>query len=112
MIGRWRRSAGCGISTPDAGAVQDAAPTRTHAGEPTLDELFAEPIVRRLMRRDGIDETTTRHLLQQAAASRVCRGRAGVYGPRRIVRLMLPTRQRFEQIRANTWLKLMSILTG
>jgi hypothetical protein len=36
--------------------------------EPTLDQLFAEPIVQQLMIRDRIDEATTRNLLQQAAA--------------------------------------------
>lgn len=29
-------------------------------GEPTLDELFAEPIVRLVMKRDGVDETDMR----------------------------------------------------
>ena len=38
------------------------------SGEPTLDQLFAEPIVRQLMRRDGTDESATRRLLQQVAA--------------------------------------------
>jgi anti-sigma factor RsiW len=38
--------------------------------EPRLDQLFAEPIVKQLMRRDGIDETTIRRLLRQAAAAR------------------------------------------
>jgi len=40
------------------------------SGEPTLDQLFAEPIVRQLMHRDGIAEATTRNLLQQMAAAR------------------------------------------
>ena len=39
-------------------------------GEPRLDQLFAEPIVRQLMRRDRIDEATTRRLLRQAAVAR------------------------------------------
>ncbi len=38
------------------------------SGEPTLDQLFAAPIVRQLMHRDGIDEAATRRLLQQMAA--------------------------------------------
>jgi hypothetical protein len=38
--------------------------------EPTLDQLFAEPIVKQLMHRDRIDEATTRRLLQQAAVAR------------------------------------------
>ena len=40
------------------------------SGEPTLDQLFADPIVRQLMHRDGIDEAATRRLLQQMAATR------------------------------------------
>jgi hypothetical protein len=31
--------------------------------EPTLDQLFAKPIVQQLMHRDTIDEATTRRLL-------------------------------------------------
>jgi hypothetical protein len=31
--------------------------------EPRLVQLFAEPIVKQLMRRDGIDEATIRRLL-------------------------------------------------
>ncbi len=38
--------------------------------EPTFDEVLAEPIVRQLMRRDGVAEATTRHLLWQTAAAR------------------------------------------
>ena len=38
--------------------------------EPRLDQLFAEPIVKQLMRRDRIDEATIRHLLRQAAVAR------------------------------------------
>ena len=40
------------------------------SGEPTLDQLFADPIVRQLMDRDGIAEAATRNLLQQMAAAR------------------------------------------
>ncbi|MBX9726473.1 MAG: hypothetical protein K2X09_04335 [Rickettsiales bacterium] len=29
-------------------------------GEPTLDELFAEPIVRLVMKRDGVEESEMR----------------------------------------------------
>jgi hypothetical protein len=38
-----------------------------------LDQLFAEPIVQQLMRRDRIDEATTRRLLQHMAAARAAR---------------------------------------
>jgi hypothetical protein len=38
--------------------------------EPRLDQLFAEPIVKQLMRRDRIDEATIRRLLRQAAVAR------------------------------------------
>jgi hypothetical protein len=37
--------------------------------EPSLTELFADPIIHRLMRRDGTDEAEVRTLLKQAAAS-------------------------------------------
>jgi len=40
------------------------------SGEPTLDQLFADPIVRQLMHRDGIAEVATHRLLQQMAAAR------------------------------------------
>lgn len=35
--------------------------------EPTLDQILAEPIVRQLMQRDGIDETALRRLMHRAA---------------------------------------------
>jgi MarR family transcriptional regulator, transcriptional regulator for hemolysin len=41
------------------------------SGEPTLDQLLAAPIVQQLMRRDGVDEATIRHLLQETAAARL-----------------------------------------
>ena len=47
-----------------------AASARPPVDEPTLDQLFAEPIVRQLMLRDRIDEASTRRLLQQAHATR------------------------------------------
>jgi len=47
-----------------------AAPTRSAFDEPTLDQLLAEPIVQQLMRRDRIDATTVRHLLQAIASAR------------------------------------------
>jgi MarR family transcriptional regulator for hemolysin len=46
-------------------------------GEPTLDQLLADPIVQQLMRRDGIDESTTRRFLQQAALARAARNLGG-----------------------------------
>ena len=51
-------------------ALLGVAPTRSRSDEPTLDQLLAEPIVQQLMRRDRIDETTIRHLLQATAAAR------------------------------------------
>jgi len=39
-------------------------------GEPRLDQLFAEPIVKQLMHSDRIDEATIRRLLRQAAVAR------------------------------------------
>jgi hypothetical protein len=53
-----------------------AAPNRSLSGEPTLDQLLAEPIVQQLMRRDGIDAATIRHLLQEAASARRASSRA------------------------------------
>jgi hypothetical protein len=38
--------------------------------ELTLDQMFAEPIVRLVMNRDGVDEDSTRRLLRQVAATR------------------------------------------
>lgn len=35
--------------------------------EPSLDEVLAEPIVRRLMRRDGVTDEALRKLMRQAA---------------------------------------------
>lgn len=54
---------------------QAEPPARRFTGnwEPTLDEIFEEPIVRRLMARDGITETALR-LLANLAAERL-RGR-------------------------------------
>jgi MarR family transcriptional regulator for hemolysin len=43
---------------------------RPPSGEPTVDQLLAEPIVQQLMRRDRMDEATLRLLLQKAAAAR------------------------------------------
>ena len=43
---------------------------RSPSGELTLDQLLAEPIVQQLMRRDKIDATTVRHLLQATASAR------------------------------------------
>jgi len=102
------------MSARDAGARLGAAPTRTHADEATLDQLFAEPIVQQLMRRDGIDERLTRNLLTQAAAARAvspmpgteCRSKRIVRRLQQIVGLPL------KQIRTNGWLKLIGMITG
>jgi hypothetical protein len=51
------------------------------SGEPTLDQVFAEPIVRQLMRRDGTDESATRRLLQRMAASRAPTAADGIARP-------------------------------
>jgi hypothetical protein len=50
--------------------VPSAIPVCPPSQELSLDQLFAEPIVQQLMRRDKIDEATTRRLLQQAMAAR------------------------------------------
>ena len=51
-------------------ALLGATPTRSPSDELTLDQLLAEPIVQKLMRRDSVDEMTIRHLLQETAAAR------------------------------------------
>ena len=38
--------------------------------ETTLDQLLAEPIVKQLMRRDGIDESAIRNLLLETCYAR------------------------------------------
>ena len=54
----------------DDGRRSTGASERSLSDEPTLDQLFAEPIVRQVMHRDRIEEATTRRLLQQVAAAR------------------------------------------
>jgi hypothetical protein len=39
--------------------------------EPTLDQLFADPIIHRLMQRDGTNEAELRALLRQAASAQI-----------------------------------------
>ena len=51
-------------------ALLGATPTRSPSDELTLDQLLAEPIVQKLMRRDSVDPGTIRHLLQEAASTR------------------------------------------
>jgi MarR family transcriptional regulator for hemolysin len=55
---------------PGGCATQGSASARAPSGEPTLDQLLAEPIVQQLMRRDQTDEATIRHLLQETAGAR------------------------------------------
>jgi MarR family transcriptional regulator, transcriptional regulator for hemolysin len=52
------------------GAEPGPASARPPSGEPSLDQLLAEPIVQQLMHRDRTDEGATRRLLQQIAATR------------------------------------------
>jgi hypothetical protein len=56
-------------------ALLGATPIRSPSDELTLDQLLAEPIVQKLMRRDSVDEATIRHLLQETAAARLALGR-------------------------------------
>jgi MarR family transcriptional regulator for hemolysin len=69
MSGCAQRETHRSLSTPDRGAALGRTSFRLPSGEPTVDQLLAEPIVRQLMRRDRIDEATLRHLLQKAAAA-------------------------------------------
>jgi MarR family transcriptional regulator for hemolysin len=68
MSGTKWRSAGQDTSTPDSNAAVVSA--RSPSAEPTLDQLFAEPIVQQLMRRDRTNESTILRLLERAAAAR------------------------------------------
>ena len=45
-------------------------------GEPTLDDLMADPIFHALMRRDGLNEAGVREVVARAAA-RVRQGQCG-----------------------------------
>jgi hypothetical protein len=78
-----------------------------------LDQLFAEPIVRLLMDRDGIDEATTRRLLQHVAAARAARPRLrDEYGSKAVMRLLQQTsRVSLKEIVAISWIKMISTLT-
>src|SRR5271154_7070204 len=55
---------------PDGGGALGRTSNLHRSDEPTLDQLFAEPIVQLLMHRDRTDEATIRHLLQQTSAAR------------------------------------------
>ena len=70
MITRARHNPDQDTSTRNGGATLGAASARPPSDEPTLDQLLAEPIVQRLMRRDQTDEATIRRLLQATAAAR------------------------------------------
>jgi hypothetical protein len=65
---RARHTADRGALGRGGHAISGAIVTRD---EPTIDQLFGEPIVQQLMMRDGIDEATTRNLLQKTAAGQV-----------------------------------------
>jgi hypothetical protein len=45
--------------------VSYAFPDQDLMGEPSLDELFAEPIVRAVMRRDGVEEHDMRGAIER-----------------------------------------------
>lgn len=70
MTGRTLCRSDRNTPAPDADATPDAASSSRSSAEPTLDQLFAEPIVRQLMRRDRTDEPTIRHLLRETAVAR------------------------------------------
>jgi hypothetical protein len=70
MTGRARDATVQDAREP-SGTISGATAAPRKLAEPTLDQLFAEPMVRRLMHRDGIEEATTRRLLQQVAAARM-----------------------------------------
>lgn len=70
MAGRARRAAVQDAPARSGRATSGATAAPRGSDEPTLDQLFAEPIVRQLMHRDGIDEQTTRRLCRRAAVAR------------------------------------------
>jgi hypothetical protein len=70
MTGSARHGRAPVPSTPSGSEAPGAATVRPAPDEPTLDQLLAEPIVQQLMRRDKIDEATTRRLMQQVMAAR------------------------------------------
>jgi MarR family transcriptional regulator, transcriptional regulator for hemolysin len=73
------------------GAKPDWASARPPSGEPSLDQLLAEPIVQQLMHRDHTDEAAIRRLLQQIAAAPSAATAADVSGtddPNEIARLL------------------------
>ena len=51
-------------------SARGAAPGTLRSDELTLDQLLAEPIVRQLMWRDGVNEATIRRLLREVAGAR------------------------------------------
>jgi hypothetical protein len=70
MTGRARRGTDRDTSTSSGSATLGSASAPSPSGEPTLDQLLAEPIVQQLMRRDQTNEATIRHLLQETAGTR------------------------------------------
>ena len=70
MTGKDRRGSICRALKQGGGSAPAAILALCASNEPTLDQLFSEPIVQQLMRRDRIDEAATRRLLQQVALAR------------------------------------------
>lgn len=70
MMGGERRRPVCRALIQRARSASAAALAPCALNEPTLDQLFAEPIVQQLMHCDRIDEAATRRLLQTTAAVR------------------------------------------
>lgn len=58
---------------PDNHSHWDGTEEGSKAGEPTLNQLLAEPIIRQLMHCDGIDEDEIRSLVRQATKAYVAR---------------------------------------
>jgi hypothetical protein len=94
MTGRELRSVGHDTPSPDVDTSPLAASAWLSFAEPTLDQLLAEPIVQRLMRRDSVDEATIRKLLQRPLPPAWHHGPKTIY-PHSIVRLLHETADRY-----------------
>jgi hypothetical protein len=71
MTSRVRRNPVRGAFRQSGSPVLAAMDAPRTFDEPTLDQLFSEPILQQLMRRDRTDEASIRQLLQEAAAVRL-----------------------------------------
>lgn len=62
-----------GVDACLEGRRESVMTIRPSFSEPTIDEMLADPIVRLVMKRDGVEEMELRRTLNQVAASRSAR---------------------------------------